>query len=50
MAEAIILEVAFQCSDCRLIVETHGEPPDNWEYVELSPYGNWGWLCPDCQD
>lgn len=37
-----------ECAECSLIAD---EPrPEYWEYVELTPDGDWGYLCPHCQD
>jgi len=42
--------VAFraECVECHLIAET-SPPPDGWEYIEVIPDGEYGWLCRECQ-
>jgi len=41
------VKVVPECAGCGLIPE--GDiPPQDWEYVELDPFGGWGWLCPKC--
>lgn len=36
-----------ECAECGVIAESN-PPSKGWEYVELSPCGDWGWKCPEC--
>lgn len=37
-----------ECANCHCINEDP-KTNDGWEYLEINPFGVWGWICPKCQ-